>query len=319
MRVPAALLSGSSKETSVSERIQNAVVGSEGLRQPRFKAALDVTMPDLLALDGAKLAKQNVDVPTMLTTALGALPEIRKYQQPCAEAYPKSDNTMFDKLEVRILALGYAYTLQKSASVPALPVQELSAKLLERRTPLEIDVGAAAARGYIDVERVNEVPNTMGYKNQAFGTLMLAALARAAWPRLQGKTAITLEELDEAEILADQLLTAVGEREQLPVVEQAAADIKARAYTLAWQTYESIRRDINHLRWYEGDADEIAPSFRAQLSKRKGSSASEEEPELSTPPLGSSNASAVIEPVTAPGSSVAPGMPGADPFIRSAS
>ena len=135
----------------MSERIQNAVVGSEGLRQPRFKAALDVCMPDLVALDGAKLAKQNVDVPTILTTALGALPEIRKYQQACAEAYPKSDNTMFDKLEVRILALGYAHTLHKAASVPAMPVQELSAKLLEKRTPLETDVRAAAGRGFIDI------------------------------------------------------------------------------------------------------------------------------------------------------------------------
>ena len=171
----------------------------------------------------------------------------------------------------------------------------------------------------LSISRVNEVPNTMGYKNQAFGTLMLAALARGAWPRLQGKTAITPEELDEAEILADQLLTAVGEREQLPVVEQAAADIKARAYTLALQTYESIRRDISHLRWHEGDVDEIAPSFRGQLSKRKSSSGSEEELELTTPPLESSHASGLVAPVTAPASTVAPGMPGADPFIRSAS
>ena len=56
----------------MSERIQNAVVGSEGLRQPRFKAALDACMPDILALDGTKLAKQNVDVPTIITTALGS-------------------------------------------------------------------------------------------------------------------------------------------------------------------------------------------------------------------------------------------------------
>jgi hypothetical protein len=227
---------------------------------------------------------------------------------------------MFGKLEARTLALGYAYTLHQAASVPAMPVQELSAKLLEKRIPLEADVRAAAGRGYIDPTRLKELPNTLGYKNQAFGTLLLAALARGSWPRLQGKTAITLAELDEVEILADQLLTAVGEREQLPVVEQAASDIKARAYTLVVQTYDSVRRDITHLRWHDGDVDELVPSLRGKLSKRRGSEATDEEaepePVVSTPPA-SSHESGVVPAVAAPGS-VAPGMPGADPFIRSA-
>jgi hypothetical protein len=59
---------------------------------------------------------------------------------------------------------------------------------------------------------LKDLKGPLGYKNQAFDLLTLLTMGREAWPRIQGKTAVTSAELDEAETLADQLLTAVGER-----------------------------------------------------------------------------------------------------------
>ena len=79
------------------------------------------------------------------------------------------------------------------------------------------------------------------------------------WPRIQGKTAVTAADLDEAETLADQLLTAVGERAQLPTTTAPTAEIRNAAYTLFARAYNELRRASVYLRWNEGDADTFVP------------------------------------------------------------
>ena len=68
--------------------------------------------------------------------------------------------------------------------------------------------------------------------NLAVDLLTLAATVREVWPTLGGKTTLHLSELDQAETLADRLLTAVGQREQGPAVVPTSAENRQRAFTL---------------------------------------------------------------------------------------
>jgi hypothetical protein len=301
--------------------LQNNGVGTDGPRVPRFKSAYEGCLPDMLALEREKLLKLNLDIPTIVTLALGAMSEIQKLKPACEANFKLMDLTLFDSLEARALALGYANALLQAASVQTLPVQELSARVVAVRSSLESDLRAAARRELVDEVPLQALKGNVGYKNQATDTLLLTALARGNWARLEGKTPITLAELDEAEVLADQLLTTVGEREQLPVVEAAASDIRQRAYTQFVNSYEEIRRWATPLRWHHGDLDKWIPSLYLGRNKRGSGEANGQPPVLEPAVEGSSadsHASGVLAPVTAPASTVAPGMPGADPFIRSA-
>jgi hypothetical protein len=62
------------------------------------------------------------------------------------------------------------------------------------------------------------------------------------WETIQGKTATRLEELLEAEQLAEELLRAVGEKQQAPAVTAEASALHARAFTLLLRAYDERRR-----------------------------------------------------------------------------
>lgn len=307
------------RETSVTDPTQNpVVVGSEAIRQGPFKTSYDGSMPEIMALHPSKLLRQNVDAGSLVNTMMGALPEVLKYQAECAETFPRSDNRNFTNLERRARAFAYANVLHKIAIAPKVPVQQLSDALLRKRAVIEAEVRAWAARGVVDKAALEAIPGIQGYNNQALGLLAVTALARGALASMAGKTTVTSAELDEAEIAADELLGAVGERDQQPAAELATADIKVRAYTLAVLTYDAIRRDITHLRWDHGDVDEIVPSLRSKLSKRRATEAKNDEPEQEpeVDASASSHASGVVPAITAPEADVPPGMPGANPFIK---
>ena len=79
------------------------------------------------------------------------------------------------------------------------------------------------------------------------------------WPAIESSTGYTMAQLEQAEGLANQLITAAAVREQgepLPT-----ANIRLRAFTLLSETYDDVRRMVAFLRWKKGDADRIAPSW----------------------------------------------------------
>jgi hypothetical protein len=249
-----------------------------------------------------------------VATVLGAISEIKKMREECARNFPQMDLTLFDRIEAMALAMGYAHSRHKAASLPTLPLQELSERVVEVREIFALDWSALARRGIVDGQRLQELKGTAGYKNQAFDLLTLVAMMREGWPRIQGKTAVTASELDEAESLADQLLTAVGEREQLPVATAATADVRQASYTLFLRSYDELRRAAEYLRWHEGDADARVPSVYGGR-KRRGSELKPATPE--SQPAAPVDAPAQPAPLPKNGGGAPVGMPGSDPFAAS--
>lgn len=290
-----------------------SAVVNEPLRLPRFLAAYQRKLPELEKLDKDELASVNLEIPSVLTSVLGSISEIRKLREPAAKALPGFDLKLFDEIEERALAMGYAHSRHAAASLPVLPVQELSDRVVKMRDMLATDCAALAKRGLVDGQRLSALKGPLGYKNQGFDLLVLVAMMREGWARIQGKSAVSAAELDEAETLADQLLTAVGEREQLPAASAATLEIRQRAYTLFIRAYDELRRVAEFLRWHEGDADEYVPSLYAG-KKRRGSEVATEGQETS--PTAVTPASAKAEQPKSHGN-VPVGMPNSDPFTVS--
>ena len=78
---------------------------------------------------------------------------------------------------------------------------------------------------------------------------------------LENKTLIQPKELKDAQVLADRLISAVGDREQAPAHAVEAAARRQRAFSLFVKAYEQARRAISYVRWEHGHADLIAPSL----------------------------------------------------------
>lgn len=291
-------------------------------RKARFREAYERVLPDMEALAEGDLVFMNLDIPSAVATTLGAWKEIAAFREQ-VKALHGFDVEQFDKLEAYALAAWHAHSVHLAASTPAVALPELGDKAAATREQLLLDATALAKRGFIDGSRLRELKGPIGYKNVAVDIGMLVTLLREKWSSIEGKTALSAAELDAAETLADDLISAVGHREQAPVIVADAADKRQRAFSLLVKTYDQARRAISYLRWNKSDIDAIAPSLyagRQNTNHRKnepGSSAAEPKTtSLSSDTLTAmaAAATAAAAPKPATTNAVPAGFPGSDPF-----
>ena len=139
-----------------------------------------------------------------MTTALGALPEIRAVRSQLADL-AHFDIARFDKLESYIMAAGYAHAVYMLASSPTESIDKLSQEASDLRELLFADASALATHGVIDGEKLKDLKGPNGFRNQAFDLLALSALLRANWTAIAGKIPLQVTDLDRAEKLANRL------------------------------------------------------------------------------------------------------------------
>jgi hypothetical protein len=83
---------------------------------------------------------------------------------------------------------------------------------------------------------------------------------------VQSRSGVQDAELEPADKLAQRIVRVVGLREQCPAMVAAATDLRLRAFTLLFRTYDNVRRAVTFQRWSGGEADKIAPSLYAGRS-----------------------------------------------------
>jgi len=283
---------------------------------PRFREAYDRLLDEIKKVPSGEIVPINIDIPSAVFTTLGALPEIVALR-PRIAAMSEYDIASFDKLEAYALAVGYAHGLWLLASQPAESIDELSQEGVQKREVLFKDASALAQRHLIDGQKLKELKGPVGFRNLTFDLIALSALLRNSWSAIQGKTALTLAEIDQVQVLADRLATAVGVREQGPAIVAEAAAIRQQAFTLFVNAYDLARRAVIFLRWNEGDADDIAPSLYAGRNTGKRKNGTDTQPAVPTTPVAPATPAApVASPVT--NAAVAPrsvGLPNSEPFL----
>lgn len=102
----------------------------------------------------------------------------------------------------------------------------------------------------------------------AFDVLGLVQVFEDKWEQINGKTGITTDELEQAAGLANDLVTAVGRRDQAAAPTKEESLLRQQAYTVLVRAYNDVRDGLTYLRRKEGDVDSIAPSLWAGRGKR---------------------------------------------------
>ena len=309
--------------------------------QPRGagRQAYDSVFAESEALADDDVMPVNLDVALAAVMVIGCLPRIMAMRDQVLAETPAVDIRHFDMLGVYASAAAQSHANVVVASAPAEVTGPWIEQLTAKRDVYVSDVTALSKHGLVDGERVNALRNPNGHKNVALDIIALVALFMDHWPVIEGKTGTTLDDLAESEDLAWKLVTALGEKEQGAALVSMATRSRARMYTLFARTYENVRRVVSFLRWFEGDADLIAPSLHAKKGGgKKRADGSEDQGETPSPaapgeaPIVAPTAPVTGVPVTpaaptfgaANGASngshgaadPAPGMPGNRPFIR---
>ncbi len=252
---------------------------------------------DLDALAPEQLIPVNLDVQVAVTTILGALPEIRGLRDRMVKELPAFDVKSFDKLEDYAQALAFAQSKFQFAAQPAGDVDEVSTEASKLREKLVATAQALALSGLFDGKSLEQLKGGNGYKNVAQDLQALSTAMRDNWASIQGKTPLTMDDVQTASRVALRLTRVVGLREQGPVLLAAATDLRLRAFTLVLQTYEEAQAAVGYLRRREDDADSIAPTLYPGKGRRRP---------MDQPPAGTPPAPAPTPPVPAPPAAATP-------------
>ena len=259
-------------------------------------AALDALRAELLAIPKRDLLPVNLDVARAALVVLGATPDIRACRADLVDLFREERTSVVDRIELVARAALHAHStlrnLESGADVPAL-----SAEVLSFREVLVAVVRTLIARRLLAGTVLRELQGSVGFSNQSLDVLQLTSMLADRWADLGPHTGLDLAYLRRAESAANALATAVGIRNQAS--RSSTADLRQRAFTLLVREYDEARRLISCLRWHEGDADRIAPSFMGRPGGRR------KKKRAGGPGL---------EPTTTQVVAPSPDVPGADPF-----
>jgi hypothetical protein len=266
---------------------------------PHFRDAYQRALPAAQALGERDLIPLNIDLPTAVTTSIGSLGRLGALRARIVQELPGFDVGHLDQLETYTLAAAHAHAVYLAASAPPEELTALAEQGAALRDTLYSDAVALAKRGIIPGERLSDFKANVGFKNLAFDLLGLATLLRQNWQRIASRTALVAAELEQAEALGEQLVAAVGAREQARGLVAEGAQQRQRVFSLFVRSYNQVRRAISYLRWDEGDLERIAPSLYGGRKRRKVETPSPvvHEPAAPTAPELAALEPAVREPV----------------------
>jgi hypothetical protein len=281
-----------------------------------FGAAYERRLAEIKAVPEEKFASLNLDVVAAVATVLGALPTVRSLRDEMARI-PQVDLALVDGLEEYAEAAGEANSRFVVATTPEEDIVALNDEGMTIRETLHSDALALAHRGLIDRSLLSKFEGLVGYKNVGSDLINWSNLMLGAWPAIQGKTALTLEEVQKAKHLGERLVRAAGLRDLGPTAMVEVARIRLQAISLMVDAYEEARRGIAFLRWREDDVDTIAPSLYAVRGRKHSSDNAKPAPEPAPAAPEAPHANGGV--ATGPGASAptpAPGMPGTSPFVH---
>ena len=227
-----------------------------------YREAFEQALPNAAALSEDELLPVNIDVPSAVATAIGALPKILAYRAQAARL-PGFDISHFDQLQLYSFAVAHAHVKFLAASAPPVALASLNESAIKRRDAIYPDALALAHRGLINGDRIAQFKGNVGHKNLAFDLLALARLLRESWQKIASRTAIQLGELDEAELIGKQLIDALGARARARAMLVQAQTQRQRNFSLFSRSYNQVRRAIGYLRWDSDDIEQICPSLYA--------------------------------------------------------
>ncbi len=229
------------------------------------RRSLESVRDALDAIRDDELLRLNVDRMKAVAIVLAAEPRARVVIEPVIDELPDFDAVAIRMLRPSALAMLHVETALSPESAD-VEVKEMVAGAQAIRRDFLLQADGLAHRNLMPAELLVDVREGRGLLDLSHDVLKLVAGFRTAWPKIEGKTPITPDDLDKAETHGMKLVAALGVREGGVVAAVDAdtyADLRARAFTLLAKRYDEVRRAVTYLRWHDGDADEIAPSLYA--------------------------------------------------------
>lgn len=251
------------ENTKVSGSVAGgAVLPHDAAREPEAKQAAERVATELAKLADDAIQQVSLDIPGSVALALGVWTRFQPFVEPISKL-PGVDANAVRKLRDYTLALYYWQGNALFASVPTSTAPAMVEKGYALRERTLDDLRALAAHGFIEASMLSGFGGTNSYRKLGQDLQGLSNLVHQRWASIQGRSALTLEAMDELAALGQSIMQAVGDQSRSTAETAEATRMRDKAYTLFVRSYDEARRAMQYLRWHEGDADEILPSLYA--------------------------------------------------------
>jgi hypothetical protein len=261
------------------EQPGSAIVLAAAPRGSTTREAFAWALPASRALPNDQIARLNVDIEDAPLIVLGALRQILPFRARLA-ALAEFDVTQLDTLAWHANATVQAQAYYMGVSRGPARVAELAEQVRTWRRLFLQDMTVMVTRRLLPAEKQEELKIQADYKHLPYLLKALIEVYRAAWTKLNGRSSVSKEELDQADNMAEQLIFTFATRAERYAAIKAANEQRQRNFTLLAQAYDQVRRGISYLRWKEDDVDTIAPS----LYRGRGGSRRKTKPQPATAP-----------------------------------
>ncbi len=265
-----------------------------------LKEALESMRPSLAAMPPSEVLRAKLDASRASGLVVGSLPRIEKHRAELEAKFGEEATAYLDELPVIANATTQA-VIELAAAESGTDVSDRFAQVSQDHELLLADAEALLKRKLLERTRVDAGRPAQGYRTTAMSTLVLIELLRERWEHVKHMTPLTIEELDAMEARAQAMLKMLDEREQgstrLPAVE-----MRARALTRLIHTYGEVQRMLTYVRWWDDDADDIAPSLWAGRKRSRAPALEGDPVDPAAPPVASPEGPALPPPVDPNGS-----------------
>lgn len=224
------------------------------------------------------------DLTNAYVVVSGALPGLRTLEPQLRAALPLFDAATLHRVDRYARAALYAQSVERSTTNTSAAHH---AKLVEELEGLYArfyrNAEFLAAEGYFDAKVVANARSGTSVRDRAADLRLLAIEFAERESVLVGRTLVTRANMEHAFSVSQSVLDSLALRDNLNEAQVKAQRDRQLAAALLYQTWNEIRRAIAWLRWNEGDADKLAPSFFTSAGRRTSDSSRRDESEPSNP------------------------------------
>jgi hypothetical protein len=229
--------------------------------------ALEELKPRLVVMEPEEILRDaKLDATVAGTIAAATAKKVLPFRGALVAIFGAAAGTRVDELPKLARATQQADIAAAAAAAPS----DLSAMHEEVRDAYDLlsaDAQGMVHRKLIPAHELDKTKDIQGYEATVRSTLILVAVLRRYWEQVKDQTPLTEADLDRTQRTAERMLDTKGDRDQ-GVPQVPANELRLRALSLLIRTYREIFREVQYLRFWEGDADTIVPSLWSGRGRR---------------------------------------------------
>lgn len=244
---------------------------------PEFcKDSYDLVREVVEAIPESQLIPYNMNATSVAATVFAAAPKIAAYEAKIRKHSPTVSMEAIYDVVLIAAALVHADIEYLTAARPKRAFVERVERAVTLRSDMYVSASVLVKLGVLSADELEDYDGSPAYKSMAKDLQILAKVYRTRWADIAGRSMTSEADLDEARVLAIELMRGIGEREQASERTTATTIARERVFTHLTKVYGTARAAIEFICQLEGegDVDEIAPSI---YSGRKPGKAKAEE------------------------------------------